>query len=151
MPVIFATEAPRTLRIPISLTLFCAANVASPHSPRHEISIAKPENIWNKVYSLDSDLYKASNCSSRKLNSKTSWGNAFFHADSIATIVSGILLEAAIFILTLSYHGANCVINVGLISSCRDAMLKSDMTPVISALHPFIPIQNRVPNAALFD
>src|SRR6185436_507330 len=36
-------------------------------------------------------------------------------------------------------------------ASCKEAILKSDTTPVISACHPFIPIQNLLPNASSFE
>src|SRR6187551_2153944 len=36
-------------------------------------------------------------------------------------------------------------------ASCKEPILKSFTTPVISACHPFNPIQNLLPNASSFD
>src|SRR6186713_1703432 len=36
-------------------------------------------------------------------------------------------------------------------ASCKEPILKSVTTPVISACHPFKPIQNLLPNASSFD
>src|SRR6187401_3755802 len=36
-------------------------------------------------------------------------------------------------------------------ASCKEPVLKSVTIPVISACHPFIPIQNLLPNASSFD
>src|SRR5678810_339978 len=36
-------------------------------------------------------------------------------------------------------------------ASCKEAILKSDTTPVISACHPIIPVQNLLPSASSFE
>ena len=47
--VILATEAPKTLRIPISLVRCSAAKAAKPNKPKHDTKMATMENALNKV------------------------------------------------------------------------------------------------------
>src|SRR4029078_941785 len=66
-------------------------------------------------------------------------------------MIAGTSVPACILILSLSQKGKNCVSKVGTIASCKEPILKSETTPTISAVHPFIPIQNLFPNAASGD
>ena len=45
--MMFETEAPSTLRTPISFVRCAVANKESPSSPRHAMKMAKPENMPN--------------------------------------------------------------------------------------------------------
>src|SRR3954464_14628617 len=47
--VMLVTEAPSTLRTPISLMRFSAMYVAKPNKPKHEIKMVRPANNAAKV------------------------------------------------------------------------------------------------------
>src|ERR1700730_8761205 len=68
--VILFTEAPMTLRIPISFCLRCAVNAARPKSPRQEIRIANPAKYLDKMATRTSVAYCFWYASSKKLNEK---------------------------------------------------------------------------------
>ena len=61
---IFGTEAPSTLRIPISLVRCSAVNVANPNKPKQEIKIAIMAKQLASLLISCSLLYNIAYCSS---------------------------------------------------------------------------------------
>jgi hypothetical protein len=53
------TDAPTTLRMPISFCLLCAVNAARPNKPKHEMRIARPAKYFDKTATRLSEVYNA--------------------------------------------------------------------------------------------
>src|SRR5687767_2378457 len=85
------TDAPNTLRTPISFTRCCAEKVASPSKPRQAITIPSITRVINNFWNLLSAAYSFEKVSSRKTYSNDAAVWRPFHSFSNLPSVDLIL------------------------------------------------------------
>src|SRR5258708_7990015 len=97
--VTLTTDAPRILRMTISLVRDSALKAASPESPRQEMRMANPAKYRERIDTLCSETYNDWKASSRNLYSNTKPGLNRLYSSPILESVS-FSLPAPILAIT---------------------------------------------------